>query len=220
MKRLFLKALLLLPLFCYSYHALADTPEYYYFDADRTAVKTIYNGKGEVIGSQEYTVTRRTPNAVYGKNTITRSGKDTEATECRYFIDGENLKISMGKDASGKEMFLDYRPAMNSGGGIISGIGFETTARLAGNDIRVLCTITNREVAARTETVSSAAGTWECVRTEYDMELRGKIFGIGIPVNVHVIEWFAPGTGIVRTDVYRRGKLHETRLLTGFIPTA
>lgn len=196
-------------------NCFAATPDYYYFDATRTAVKTIYNGKGEIIGNQEYVIIRRTADAVYGRNTITKPGKDTEVTECYYSTDGEGLKISMGRDATGKEVFLDYRPTMNSGH-IIPGIGFETTARLAGSDIRVSCTITDRKVVAQTETVSSAAGTWKCVRTEYNMELRGKVFGIGIPINVRVVEWFAPGTGIVRTDVYRRGKLHETRLLTGF----
>ena len=215
MKKLFFKALLLLPVLCHNSYAWAGTPGYYYFDVARTVVKTIYNGKGEVAGSQEYVVTRRTGNAVYGRNTVTRPGKDTEITECHYFTEGQNLKISMGRDAAGREVFLDYGPGMTSGS-IVKDAEFETTARVAGKNIRVSCTITGRRVAATTETVSSAAGRWECVRTEYDMELRGKMFGVGIPVNVRVIEWFAPGTGIVRTDVYRRGKLHETRLLTGF----
>ena len=214
MRKQFFRAFLLLPMLCHNCYALADTPEYYYFDAARVAVKTIYNGKGEVVGRQEYAITRSSAHTVYGRNTITRPGKDTEMTECHYFIDDQGLNISMGKDAAGKEVFLDYRPAVT--GYCIPRIGFETTARLAGNEIRVSCTITGRRVIPVAETISSAAGTWVCVRTEYDMELRGRIFGIGIPIHVRVVEWFAPGTGIVRTDVYRRGKLHETRLLTGF----
>ena len=218
MKRLFFSLILL---YCMSGQniILAGAPGYYYFDAARTAVKTIYNGKGEVTGSQEYAISRRAGGAVYGRNTVTRPGKDTEVTECHYFIEGGTLKISMGRNAAGQEVFLDYPAVMSPGSGIVTRTGFETTARVAGKDIRVSCTITGRKATAETETVSSGAGTWECIRTEYEMELRGKVFGIGIPVNVRVVEWFAPGTGIVRTDVYRRGKLHETRLLTGFKAT-
>ena len=188
-------------------------PEYYYFDTSRTVVKTVYDGNGKVIGMQEYKAMKVLSDIAYGSNTITKCGKDTEITESYYFVDEQGLKIAMGKDASGKEVFLDYREVMNSGNNII---GFETTTRLAGNDVRVSCTISNRKITALTETVSSEAGTWNCIRTEYDMELRGRFFGIGIPVNVHIVEWFAPETGIVRTDIYKRGKLHETRLLTGF----
>ena len=196
--------------------ALAGTPSYYYFDASRIAIKTVYNAKGEVVGTQEYSVTKPGANTVHGQNAIIKPGKDTEITGCTYSIADGKLMISMGRNAAGREVFLDYRTVTGGNSDIIRRTGFETDAKLAGKSVRVTCTITNRKVFPSAETISSRAGNWECVRSEYDMELRGRVFGIGIPVHVRIVEWYAPGFGIVRTDIYRRGKLHETRLLTGF----
>lgn len=192
----------------------AQRQQYYYFDKNATAFKTVYNGDGEVIGEQEYLVLSGDAARVLGQNTITKPGKKTEITTCNYCnVDGR-LMIAMGRNKDGEEVFLDYGSGMHTGSAVIESIVFCTQAKLAGVKWNITCTISDRKVTSGSETISSEMGKWECAKTEYDMELRSNF--LGIPVNVHVIEWFAPGTGVVRTDVYRKGKLYEKRLLTGF----
>lgn len=66
-------------------------------------------------------------------------------------------------------------------------------------------TISKRKVAGQ-ETVTTAAGSWNCFKITSDMTMRIKI-GIGIPMRFHVTEWFAPGFGIVKTaDYNKKGK--------------
>ncbi len=196
--------------------ASAQKSPYYYFSEDKTALKTVYDGDGEVIGEQEYTVLSEDGNAVLGQNVIVRPGKKSETTSCRYRCDGDRLMIAMGTNKEGKEVFLDYYTGMCPESPVIEGIEFGTQAKLAGIKWNVTCTITDRKITAAGENILSELGKWTCVKTEYDMELRSNF--LGIPVNVHIIEWFAPGFGVVRTDVYRKGKLYERRLLTGFRP--
>ncbi len=194
----------------------AQKPPYYYFEKDKIAIKTVYDEYGEVIGEQEYSVLSGDGIRVLGQSIITKPGKKSETTSCHYQCDKGRLMIAMGTDKNGEEVFLDYYTGMRPGCTIIGCVKFGTQAKLAGMKINVNCTISGRTVTSACETVSSGQNLWECVKTEYDMELRSSLFGI--PVNVHIIEWFAPGMGVVRTDVYRRGKLHEKRLLTGFRP--
>ncbi len=199
---------------CMAAAVSAQKPPYYYFEKDNIALKTVYDEDGEVIGEQEYSVLSGDGTRVLGQNVITKPGKKSETTECHYQCSDGRLMIAMGTNKDGEEMFLDYYSGMHPGSPMIEGIEFRTQAKLAGIRINVNCTISGRAVTAAEETIASGDRVWKCVKTEYDMELRSSF--LGIPVNVHVIEWFAPGFGVVRTDVYRRGKLYEQRLLTGF----
>ena len=194
--------------------AAAQVSPYYYFDKDGTTLKTVYDGEGDVIGEQEYSVVSGDGTRVLGQNVITKPGKKSETTSCHYLCDEGRLMIAMGTNKEEKEVFLDYYSGMYPGSPLIEGIEFSTQARVAGMKINVNCTISGRAVTATDESIASGQRHWKCVRTEYDMELRSSF--LGIPVNVHIIEWFAPGVGVVRTDVYRKGKLYEKRLLTGF----
>lgn len=207
---------LIISLFCGIANAGVETVKYYYFNPSKMAVKTIYDGSGDVIGKQEFRVKQVEKNYVEGQNYVIKKGQQPEVNEVAYSVDGGTLLVYMGKNEEGKEVYLDYRSDMNVKGVSITGAEFETTARVAGREMKISCTVSNRTVQRATETVASPVGKWACIKTEYDMELVGKVWGVGIPVNLHVVEWFAPDMGIVRTEVYRRGKLHDTRLLTSF----
>lgn len=59
--------------------------------------------------------------------------------------------------------------------------------------------INNRKVEGQ-ESITTAAGTWNCFRITYKSRISVKTGPFGIPVNVESTEWYAPGFGIVKTQ--------------------
>jgi hypothetical protein len=73
---------------------------------------------------------------------------------------------------------------------------------------------TNRKVIGK-ESVTTPAGTWECWKITYDSKFKINMGGIGIPMNMQGTEWFAPGFGIVKTEVANKnGKLMGSTMIT------
>lgn len=74
--------------------------------------------------------------------------------------------------------------------------------------------ITNRKVEQE-EPLNTAAGEFNCFRIGYDALTKIKMIGIGIPVHMHVTEWFAPKLGrLVKSESYsKNGKLIGTMQL-------
>ncbi len=192
----------------------------YYFRSDIVAIKTLYNAKNEVIGRLEYTALDvkydRGKSIARGKTVKIKDNKETETIIGRFTYDGTQLLISMGKTAKGQEAWLDYAPDMALVQGIISYLEFETEAKFIGQTMKMCCKISDRRALSVGERITTSLGSWNCVKTGYNMSIKSKSLGITIPVDVYIEEWFADGFGIVRTDVYKNGKLHECRLLTGF----
>lgn len=74
-------------------------------------------------------------------------------------------------------------------------------------------TIEQRNVEAREE-VTTPAGTWDCLRISYRMTVK---MNMGISVSSHytIVEWFAPGFGLVKTIHYnKKGKIAGSAQLT------
>ncbi len=197
-----------------------STPAVYYFTPDVIAIKTVYNAKNEVISRLEYTMLdvkhEHSKSIAQGKTVRIKNNKETETIVGRFLYDGTQLLISMGKMVDGKDAWLDYSSDMASGQNITSHLEFETEAKFIGQTLKICCKISDRKVLFVGEKVSTRLGTWDCIKTGYNMSLKSKTLGIAIPMDVYVEEWFVDGLGIVRTDVYRSGKLYERRLLTEF----
>lgn len=91
------------------------------------------------------------------------------------------------------------------------------------NDGRVSASISNSGVKLMTmtvyiknrkvedfEKVTTPAGTFDCVKISYDMEMK-MIF----KVKASAIQWFAKGVGAVKTENYnKKGKLESTSIIT------
>jgi hypothetical protein len=58
--------------------------------------------------------------------------------------------------------------------------------------------IINRKVVGK-EQVTTAAGSWDCYKISSNTKMKIKTMGIGVPMNMDVTEWFAPGFGVVKT---------------------
>jgi hypothetical protein len=59
--------------------------------------------------------------------------------------------------------------------------------------------ISDRKVEGK-ETITTSAGTWECYKLSAKNKIVSKTADTGIPITMDVIEWFAPGFGIVKTE--------------------
>jgi len=56
-----------------------------------------------------------------------------------------------------------------------------------------------RKVEAK-EKITTPAGSWDCYKISFKSKMRMKTAGIGIPINIEGVEYFAPGFGIVKTE--------------------
>lgn len=69
--------------------------------------------------------------------------------------------------------------------------------------------ITNRQVVAQ-ESVTTPAGTFDCYKVTYDIELR-----VPVKMSSSAIQWYAKDAGAVRTETYnKKGKLVGYTILT------
>jgi hypothetical protein len=59
--------------------------------------------------------------------------------------------------------------------------------------------ISDRKVAGK-ESVTTTAGTWDCLKITYNSKITIKTMGIGVPIKDEGTEWFAPGFGVVKTE--------------------
>ena len=74
--------------------------------------------------------------------------------------------------------------------------------------------VRNRQAEAE-ESVTTPAGTWNCVRISFEMEMVSRTAGIPIRVRIKGTEWYAPGFGVVKTESFNKnGKLAGTSEIT------
>jgi len=101
--------------------------------------------------------------------------------------------------ATASDVYLEYPAAMKEGDALKDGqfsMDYKNAGGMAGN---VSVSITERKVLGK-ESVTTLAGTWDCFKISSNQKITIKIAGIGIPIKASVIEWFAPGFGVVKSD--------------------
>jgi hypothetical protein len=82
------------------------------------------------------------------------------------------------------------------------------------SDIKV--NIINRKVEAE-ESVTTPAGTFNCVKLTYDTETDMKAMGMGRKMLFKSTDWLAEGVGVIKTESYDdKGKLMSYSLLTSY----
>jgi hypothetical protein len=77
--------------------------------------------------------------------------------------------------------------------------------------------ITNRLVASQ-ESITTTAGTFNCYKITQDINTESIVMGMTIPNNLKSAEYYAAGTGMVKSQTYdKNGKLIGYNLLTKII---
>jgi hypothetical protein len=213
MKKIFLSLSVVIGLNVYSQKCDA----FYYLQDNKTVEMTTTDKKGKVTTKIVYNISDvKKSGATYtstvnselfdakgrsinkGVNNITCTG-GVMMMDLKMFIpvsQQEQMGMATSTDATA---YIEYPADMNVGDALKDGqfkMDFKTQAGLGGH---VSVDITNRKVEAK-ESVTTAAGTWECFKITYHSKVVLKLL-IGIPINADVTEWYAPGFGVVKTEV-------------------
>ena len=193
-----------------------DCKNYFFLQNNKTIEMSIYSKKGDVSGRQVYTVSNYSGNAGGASATVNAEmfdkngksiGKSNSAIKCSKGIMMMDMKLSMPQtqssplgntDAKAESFYLEYPSSMNTGDNLKDG-HMEVTVDNKGMNQTITLDVTNRKVDAK-EKITTTAGSWDCFKITNSTKMKVKTMGIGIPMNMEVTEWFAPGFGVVKTQ--------------------
>jgi hypothetical protein len=189
---------------------------------------TITNNKGKESGKMTYVVSDSKKNG----NSITSiihsefvgangqaNNKGTNDVKCengvmqmnmKVFIPPAQLEQMKAGTAKSNDAYLEYPANMNVGDQLKNGqlnIDYESNNGIKSS---IEISISDRKVEGK-ETITTSAGTWECYKISAKNKIISKIADTGIPITMDVIEWFAPGFGIIKTES-KTGKTEITSI--------
>jgi hypothetical protein len=130
--------------------------------------------------------------------------------DMKVFIPAAQQEQMKSGTANASDVYLEYPANMNVGDQLKDGqlnMDYESSSGLKSS---IEISITERKVEGK-ESVTTPAGTWDCYKISAHNKIVSKIAGIGIPINMDVTEWFAPGFGIVKTES-KTGKTEITSI--------
>ncbi len=168
-----------------------------------TIQQEIIDDKNEVINSSEYDVS-------CDGNQINISIEKMMNEEMMASFKGMEVKIdadqldyysnpTVGQNLKDATMVIDVA---TSGSEVAMGMSM----------LKMTVNITNRKVEAK-ETITTAAGTFECYKITYDIEMKTIV-----KVQAQAVEWFCPGVGMVKQESYnKKGKLTGSSELSELI---
>ena len=191
-----------------------DCKNYYYLQNNKTIEMTIYNKKGEASAKQVYTISDYknsggSSSANVASEMFDKKGKSmtksVSTVKCTGGVMMMDMKMSLPQgqeygntDAKAENVYIEYPAAMNVGDNLKDGhMEMETDNK--GMKQTLTLDVTNRKVEGK-EKIATPAGSWDCYKITNSTKMKIKTMGIGIPMNMDVTEWFAPGFGIVKTQ--------------------
>ena len=191
-----------------------DCKTYYFLQNNKTIEMTFYNKKGEATGKQVYSVSDYKNSGGVSTATINSemfdkkgksSNKSTAMVKCRGGIMMMDMKTKMPQgqkygttDAKAESVFIEYPSKINVGENL-KDAHMELDMDNMGMKQNVTLDVTNRKVEGK-EKITTPAGAWDCYKITYGLKMKIKTMGIGVPLNMDVTEWFAPGFGVVKTQ--------------------
>src|SRR6187399_218354 len=205
-----------------------DCSNYYFLQNNKTIEMTISNNKGKESGKMTYVISDSKKNgssitATINSEFVDAKGKTiTKATnnvkcengvmqmDMKTFIPPAQMEQMKSGEAKATDGYLEYPANMNVGDQLKDGqfnMDYESSGGLKSS---IEISITERKVEGK-ETITTSAGTWECYKISANNKIVSKIAGIGFPIRMDVIEWFAPGFGIVKTES-KTGKTEITSI--------
>ena len=101
-------------------------------------------------------------------------------------------------DVKADDIYMEYPTNMNVGDNLKNAsmhMDFDNNGMKQSVDMDVF----DRKVEGK-EKITTPAGSWDCYKISYKSKIRMKTMGIGVPMNVEGVEFFAPGFGVVKTQ--------------------
>lgn len=192
---------------------------------------SIYNDKEELMGKQLYKIAEVEKKGSDLVSTFTtsfsdKSGKEVSKSEGKFKCNGVTIALDMKMNIPGgspaqnmnakmksSDSYLTYPTTMRVGQFLADG-AFHMESEVNGMPMVLDLKISQRKVEAK-ESVTTTAGTWDCFKISYDIEMKVSVMGAGVPMDLKATEWFAPGFGMVKTMSYNKnGKLMGSTLIT------
>jgi len=197
-------------------------------NAGKNFVYVNNDAKGNEMGRVSYSAVKKDPSTITIHSEVTdKKGKQTGTADFDMNCTGSTIKVDMrsfipagsNKEFSNMEMVADgkylvYPLNLKAGDKLDDGSMLITINNKGSKFGEMNIDITDRTVE-QTETVNSAAGNFDCFRISYNILIKAKVMGIGIPVNMKVTEWYSPKLGrFVKSETYNKnGKFMGTTTL-------
>lgn len=180
---------------------------------------TDYDANGLLKGKQSIKILNAngTTSTIHSIKTDAQ-GKITEDRETKYECTPTGAKLYFGYTDSkiNQEAFLLYPLHPIAGEKIGGDVNLEMEkVNEEGKKIKMTLQITNRKFDGMEE-VSTPLGKFNCMRIKCNTKMKIKIGMIGIPIEMDVIEWYSFEVGVVKSEIYVKGKREGTTALTAF----
>lgn len=193
-----------------------ECSNFYFLQNNKTIEMTIYNRKGDADGKYIYTISDvknagATTTGNFQSEMFNKKGKSTVkgsgTVQCNGGVMFVDVRVMLPQqqqeqfakaDAKMDNMYIEYPVGMKEGDQL-KDASLNMDIDNNGMKQSVTMNVNNRKVEGK-ESVTTTAGTWECFKISYKSRISIKTMGVGIPVNLEGIEWYAPGFGIVKTE--------------------
>ena len=194
-----------------------DCNGYYFLQNNKTIEMAILNKKGEQSAKQIYTVSNvensgNSSTADLQTEMIDKKGKTITKSKAKIKCDGGVMMVDMKMnlpqqqgmpagnevDAKADDIYMEYPKSMNVGDNLKNAtmhMDIDNNGMKQSVDMEVF----DRKVEGK-EKITTPAGSWDCYKISYKSKMRIKTMGIGVPMNIEGIEYFAPGFGVVKTE--------------------
>ncbi|MDF1550733.1 MAG: hypothetical protein P1P88_23120 [Bacteroidales bacterium] len=207
-----------------------DCDFYFPHEKGTTIETTNYDKKGDETGKSTATILE---NTTIGNATVVKVAseykdvKGDSTLKHEFTVKCENGEFYINMDSylnqqsmsayQNMEVDIDVEQMTlpsNLKAGQILGNG-RVTAKVSNSGINIMTMnvdITNRKVDGF-EKVTTPAGTFDCVKISYDMEMK-----MMFKIKMSGVQWFAKNVGAVKTESYnKKGKLEGSSLITKII---
>lgn len=216
-------ALICLILLFYGHSHAQECKTAFYFSENKTITITRYDKSGASTGKDVGTVTRVTENGEvissnYNLVKYDVNNKIKENGHALVSCHNGDLKIGFQvpdmENGTSNEAFFSYPANMKPGQALEAKMEMHVKGKVNGKKTDVYFKVEDRKGLGE-EKVSTPAGTYNAFKLTYNMDIRFKVMGIGIPMKVKVLEWYSPGVGVIKTESFNKdGQLEERSVLS------
>ena len=210
---------------CSGYLLLTENAEYEILN---------YNQRDKLTGKIVYKVTDVQRNGGKSEATVHTKMYDEKgkmANEGSYKVGCENgsvwvdMRSLMNPDmmAAYKDMevkmegdHMDYPASLSPGQKLKDGsFTIDVLDKNSGQNFSTITMLVTDRTVGEKERFEVPAGTYEGFKINQDMEVQTRAMGMKMPgTRMQTVEWFVPGTGWVKSETYRNGKLMAYSVLS------
>jgi len=214
----------LLVIFIFQKTTNAQTCGYLLMKNNAEVEMSMFDKKGNPSGKVVYKVlSSNGTEAKVNSKVFNEKGKELTSAEGNYKCDGNNFSVDMkamlpgdqAKSMNMKDMeiktnnaTLNYPTTLAVGSKLPDN---EFTADTYTGGMKLMSMglkVTDRKVEGK-ESIITPAGKFDCYKITSNQTIKS-IFNF----NMQTTEWFAPNIGVIKTEVYRKGDLTSTTMIT------